>query len=284
LPSEHPLLSAVIPLTALDTPPESAFLGRATHAWFLNLVASADPARAEALHASRARKPFTVSAVFSEQRPGLVQPEVRAGEGYWLRFTAIEDELVRLLLDRVLPCLPETVQLGAASFRLGTPITDPQAHPWARLTTAGEMVEHWFGGRRATRTFNLHFASPTAVRRIRRNVVVPLPEAIFGGYLRAWNAYCAPVFDRDLLDLVGADVAITRYELRTTVVRLGQAREIGCVGRCGYTIFRREPAAWKVINLLSDFAQFCGTGYATTRGLGQTRHEDVRRKSEHRRK
>jgi CRISPR-associated endoribonuclease Cas6 len=264
------LLSIVIPLTATNTPEERIYLGRACYAFFLSLVEKVNPSLAEELHAPSGLKPFTVSALFSWEKPYLVQPEVREGERYWIRFTSIEADFSRLLAEEVLPSLPSRVDLGPATFEVGSPITESEGHPWARTTSAQALVEEWFSagvGRRLT----LEFASPTAYRRIHRNVVVPWPEGIFKGYLPAWNRYCAPAFDRDLLDLVEADVAIARYELRTAVVQIGHAREIGCVGRCGYTIFGRERALWRVINLLADFSQFCGTGYKKTMGMGQTR-------------
>lgn len=266
------LVSAIVPLLATNMPEESPYLGRACYAFFLSLVESVNPSLAEELHAPKGTKPFTVSALFSWERPHLVQPKVREGERYWIRFTSIEADLSRLLAEEVLPNLPSSVELGPATFTPEAPIVESEEHPWARTTTAEALVDRWFSSAgRVSQRFTLEFASPTAYRRIHRNVVVPLPAGIFRGYLDAWNRYCAPAFDRDLLDLVEAEVAITRYELRTAVLHIGQAREIGCLGRCGYTIFRRERAIWRVINLLADFAQFCGTGYKTTQGMGQTR-------------
>jgi len=275
------LLSTIIPLTATNTPQENAYLGRACHALFLNLIGRAEPSLAEKLHEPRGSKPFTVSALFSWDHPHLVQPEVREGERYWIRFTSIQAELSHLLAEEVLPNLPTTVELGPGRFQVETPITEVEAHPWARTTTAEALVEKWFGGNRLPRQFEMEFTSPTAIRRIHRNVVLPLPAGIFQGYLRAWNRWARPAFDRDLLDLVEADVHVTRYRLETRALDFGpkegggassrRRMEPGFVGRCAFTIFHHEPAMRRVIHLLADFAQFCGTGYKTTQGMGQTR-------------
>jgi CRISPR-associated endoribonuclease Cas6 len=281
------LLSAVIPLIARETLEQNAYLGRACHALFLNLVGRADPSLAEELHGSRGAKPFTVSALFSWDHPHLVQPKVREGERYWIRFTSLEADLSRLLAEEVLPNLRPTAELGPARFHVGTPIT--KGHPWARTTTAEALVEEWFGGgSRPPRRFELEFASPTAYRRIHRNIVLPLPAGIFQGYLRAWNRWGRPAFERDLLDLVEAEVHVTRYRLETRALDFGpkeaarepteggssygrRRMEPGFVGRCAFTIFHRESALRRVIHLLADFSQFCGTGYKTTQGMGQTR-------------
>jgi CRISPR-associated endoribonuclease Cas6 len=274
-------LSTVIPLVATETPEENTYLGRACHALFLDLIRRADPSLAEELHASRGAKPFTVSALCSWDHRHLVQPKVREGERYWLRLTSIEADLSRLLAEEVLPHLPSSVELGSARFSVGLPLTEGKAHPWARTTTAEALVEQWFGGRgRPPRRFELEFASPTAIRRIHRNIVLPLPVGLFQGYLRAWNRWARPPFERDLLDLVKEEVHVTRYRLESRALDFGPKEaggasrrrvEPGFVGRCTFTIFHREPAVRRVIHLLADFALFCGTGYKTTQGMGQTR-------------
>ena len=128
------LLSTIIPLTATNTPQESPYLGRACYAFFLSLVGRANPSLAEELHAARRSKPFTVSALFSWDRPNLVQPKVREGERYWIRFTSIEADLSHLLAQDVLPNLPSSVELGPGTFAPQAPIVEGEEHRWARTT------------------------------------------------------------------------------------------------------------------------------------------------------
>ncbi len=52
---------------------------------------------------------------------------------------------------------------------------------------------------------------------------------------------------------------------------------IGFVGRCAFSMFRSERALWRTLHLLADFAFYCGTGYKTTQGLGQTRKVPIER-------
>ena len=263
------LLSTVIPLIAANAPEESAYLGRACYAFFLSLIERVNPSLAEELHAPRGAKPFTVSALFSWEKPHLVQPEVREGERYYLRFTSIETELSRLLAEEVLPNLPSPVELGPARFDVGMPITE--GHPWAGRATPEELVERWFGGGEVGKRVTLEFASPTAFRRIHRNVVVPLPAAVFRSLLGAWNGFGRPAFEQDLVDFVEAEVEISRYRLRSAAVQIGPGWQIGCIGRCSYVCFHPQRSVWRVLHLLADFALFCGVGYKTTQGMGQAR-------------
>ena len=110
------------------------------------------------------------------------------------------------------------------------------------------------------------------MRHIHRNLVVPEPAAVFASWLRAWNLFGAPAFDTDFVDFVEAQVLISRYNLRSVRVQIGKGTQLGCVGWCNYYVFQRELAARRILHLLADFAEFCGTGYKTTQGLGQTHY------------
>lgn len=266
------LLSAIIPLTGANTPAKQTFLGRQAHGLLLDLVSEAEASLAEQLHASRGTKPFTLSGLVHAELPHLVQPQAREGDEYFLRITSVDRGLSQMLLEKILPNLPHEIRLGPARFTVGEPATEEDQHPWARTTRVTELVAKWFGSEEEIgSTFELEFASPTTIRQIDRNVLLPWAGGVIGGYLRVWNAHCQPAFDPALSDLVEEEVLVSRYDLQTHVVNYGEYQLPGWMGRCGYVIFHREASVRRVINLLADFSQFCGTGYKTTQGMGQTR-------------
>ena len=77
-------LSAIIPLTALNTPPPEAnrFFGREAHALFMDLVRRADPALAESIHEPRGDKPFTVSGLLESRNHRAPLSPIRASTQY----------------------------------------------------------------------------------------------------------------------------------------------------------------------------------------------------------
>jgi CRISPR-associated endoribonuclease Cas6 len=321
-------LSLLLPLTPHTPLDRRAFLGREAHAWFLSLVGAAAPALAEKLHADEQRKPFTVSGVRRYLTPdpsptkrgeNLVPnlhsplligegPGVRSGS-HFVRVTSLSAELSALLLNDVLPRLPETARLGETMFTVGQPIGDAAQHPWAGQTTAEALLGQWFApAAPVSARVVTQFASPTAFKRQGRLWVTPLPAPLVQSWLMAWNTYAAPKFESDLVSLVERDALITRYRLRTVAVSLrdedrrmkdeagssnerlemkgennsslilhpkpffrGSSFVSGFVGTCALTLFSRERALWRTIHLLADFALYCGTGYKTTQGMGQTR-------------
>jgi CRISPR-associated endoribonuclease Cas6 len=78
----------------------------------------------------------------------------------------------------------------------------------------------------------------------------------------------------DLLDVVHAHVGISSHRVRTEWHDLGYSQIVGFVGDVTYTIVDAkrldQELVWQ-LNVLADYAEFCGTGRKTTQGMGQTR-------------
>ena len=75
------------------------------------------------------------------------------------------------------------------------------------------------------------------------------------------------------LDLVAAHVAVSRFRLETRAVIFDCYPQIGFVGTVSYRIIRSRCLGHDLIrriNILADYAPFCGTGHKTTQGMGQT--------------
>jgi CRISPR-associated endoribonuclease Cas6 len=244
------------------------FFGREAHALFLDLVRRADPALAESLHAARGDKPFTVALL-----PSYVKIGGKSGDA--MRFTAFEPRLARLLAENVLPNFPREIRLGNMHFTVGAPLTDRATHPWAGISDARALANLWFApATRVDTRITLQFLTPTAHRQIHRTILFPHAVQLWGGWLRAWNTSAQPAFEDDLIAQIEQNVALSRYELKTEVADFGAFREAGWVGHATFTCFSKERALWRVLNLLADFAFYCGTGYKTTQGMGVTLRVD----------
>lgn len=103
------LLSLVISLKPLKPAPPDAPLplwwGRAAHALLLNVARRYDEKLAESLHNEQGPRPFTASTLMGRFPGGGFDAE----RPYTLRLTAIQSELVEILLDAVQPGGPLAV-------------------------------------------------------------------------------------------------------------------------------------------------------------------------------
>jgi CRISPR-associated endoribonuclease Cas6 len=270
------LLSTLIRLNPLKPVPLPINLGRAAYAFFLDLVSDHDPALAEDLHAADRLKPFTVSSLKGRMGP------IRNGQFkldpermYALRFTSFSERLSDFLTERVWPNLPEQFSLLDVPFRVEGYTADGKEHHWAGHATFNELAQRYLMERNPQRSLRMDFASATSFRRSigDRTYDVPLPEPglVFDSYLQAWNAY-APVYLNPEVKRFGEEcVAVSRYRLRTRLVRFGEACTCGFVGKCKFSILVGDEYWMRVMNLLAAFAFYAGTGYQTTVGQGQTR-------------
>ena len=273
-------ISAVIRLM----PPEDVTLrptmGHHAHAAFLSLLRMSDPEKAEEIHATAAQKPFTVSPLIGdgERRGNFLR--IRAGTECWLRFTFLDDGLFVHFGNAFLTQNLPSIRLGGATFQL------------SRLVSSGTETNDWSGAKayealmesaRTDTRMRVRFHSPTAFRKLsprgqktRNDPHIDLVRC-YQSWVNKWNAFAPMHIDKQrLLDFVARHAGLTAVESKSRMLDFGKHKAIGFVGSCAYQFFDDEgnPEMLRLVNLLADFAFYCGTGYKTTMGMGQTRRQE----------
>jgi len=125
-------------------------------------------------------------------------------------------------------------------------------------------------------SLTFRFVSPTSFRSQDMHYPLPDPVMAFQSWLLRWNAFAPEELRLNVntLDLVAAHMAIARFRLETQAVTFDRYTQIGFVGTVTYRIIKRRRLGHELIrrlNILADYAPFCGTGHKTTQGMGQTR-------------
>ncbi len=264
------LLSAVIQLRARETAVLPSHLGKAAHALFLRLVASADAEAGERLHDDSGPRPFTVSDLMGLPRRGR-NAFAAPGASCMLRFTSYDDALSGLLLEQVLPHFPADVELDNSPFSVEGVFLEAGAHPLSGQTSYEELAEQCLlDAKRAPSRVRLFFASPTTFRSQGRNVPLPLPGLVFGSLAERWNAFSSIAISPEVREYAEECLAVAQCHVRTRTVEVAGGKQVGFVGSCTYAALRHEPYWLRVTRLLAAFAFYSGVGYKTTMGLGQT--------------
>jgi len=230
---------------------------RALQAAFYAWLRAGSAELAVRLHDADGPKPFTISDLFRR----------RDTEGYLWRVTLLQDELVGPLAAGLMTATH--VDLLGYPVPIRHRSVELQGHSYADLAR----------GARADTHIEVRFVSPTSFRSQGMHYLLPDPVIVWQSWLSRWNSF-APEglrYDVNMLDVVAAHVAISRYELRTETTRYqGEQsyQQIGFVGRVSYRVMRAELLGEEIVrrlNALADYAFYCGTGHHTTRGMGQTR-------------
>lgn len=280
------LIAAIISLTSESSYPILGPLGRPIQAWFLRQVTAKNPKLAKALHDSQGLKPYTVSTLLDRNgRPLSTGIWLQPGETYWLRITSFEEELSKLLKEQILSDLPEILTLYKMNLRIDGYTFDPGEHPWAGKTTYNAMAQD-AAYIKAKNNIRLEYQSPTAFRSQGVDIPLPIPEQIFRNYWQKWNKFSPAHMEIQDVWPAFAKNCITINKLahiNTVKWQVSEENRRSYTGFTGTTTFKLLPPnrrkEWKdfhdgaaaVMQSLSTFAFYCGTGHHTTIGMGQTR-------------
>ena len=180
-----------------------------------------------------------------------------------------------------------SIRLGGATFQL------------SRLVASGAETKDWSGAKiyedliesaGTEPRMRVRFYSPTAFRELsprgqktRNEPTIDLVRC-YQSWINKWNAFAPMQIDKPaLLDFVARHAGLTVVESKSRMLDFGKHKAIGFVGGCAYQFFverqsegRVDTDMLRLANLLADFAFYCGTGYKTTMGMGQTRRQESR--------
>jgi CRISPR-associated endoribonuclease Cas6 len=274
------LISAVLTIRPLQESTISADQGRATNGLFLEWVQRADPGLAQELHDIEGVKPFTVSGLLGLGRAVRGEVNLDPDHPLWWRVTTLTPRLSQVVLEQVLPSLPDQLILADQPFQVVGATVDETEHPWAGQTSYEDLAQrHLLGAEEPSPWLNLEFATPTTFRSEGKHLPFPLPGLVFDHWLSKWNRFAPLSLHPDVKRFAEECLAVSRYQLRSQVVRFGPATFIGFIGRCSFRALRRDPYWLRLLHTLAAYAFYCGTGHKTTMGLGQTRVQRVGNKS-----
>jgi len=255
-------------------PEQNAFLplslGTALHALFLALVTDSQPELGQSLHIDQPQKPFTVSPLkgrFARTGSHLV---ALSGNTYLVRFTVLTEEVFAALNKTLLKKFisKSKITLKGSAFFLDNITFEPTTETaWGGFSSFEEIYENAATDPR----INLLFCSPTTFRHKRMNLPVPTPNLVWSSLWEKWNAFAPIKLSPELKHYADEHIAIAKYNLRTRMINLADAGQVGFTGTCQYLCLSQDSHLLKEINALADFAFYCGTGAKTTMGMGQTR-------------
>ena len=268
------------------SPPENVTLrptmGHHAHAVFLSLLRIGNPKKAEEAHATSTQKPFTVSPLIARSTRHRDRLHLQAGTECKLRFTFLSDALFAHFALVFLTGQLPSVRLGQATFQINRlTATASETEGWGSTTTYEELIET-----AGTETrMQMRFYSPTAFRALtprgqdRRDEAAIDLVRCYQSWVNKWNTFAPMQIDKErLLKFVENHAGLTAVDSKNSVLDFGRNKIRGFIGSCAYQFFIElqavdtadlEMLRW--VNLLADFAFYCGTGYKTTMGMGQTR-------------
>jgi CRISPR-associated endoribonuclease Cas6 len=171
-------------------------------------------------------------------------------------------------MDAVLKVAKQALRLESAVFNIDSVLVNKAESPLCNFQRFEELIENGT----MEHTLHLQFDSVTTFRSGgKRNIIFPEPSLILGSYYNKWQHFSTLTFPESLT-VCWENVRLSRYKLETHIQHFAGYQETGFAGKCTLELDKELPEdAVKAINILADFAFYCGTGAKTTMGMGQTR-------------
>ena len=253
-------------------------MGHHAHAAFLAILRESDPDLADTLHAQSAQKPFTVSPLIAEAKKRDNLLHIRAGTDCKLRFTFLDDELFKHFGKAFFTPNMPPIRLGEATFQVKQLVSyATEERSWSGSATYAELIE---SAKTDTRMC-FRFYSPTAFRRMtppgqrtRSDAYLDLVRC-YQSWVNKWNAFAPIQLDKaEILAFITDHGQVTSVTTKSRALNFGKHTEVGWVGTCACVFYPEsslDAELLRAANCLADFAFYCGTGYKTTMGMGQTR-------------
>ncbi|MZP30638.1 CRISPR-associated endoribonuclease Cas6 [Heliobacterium undosum] len=267
------LLNAILELEAPQQTTQTTIReegGEKLHGMFFDLLKSTDPALATAIH-DQEGKPFAISTLRSlaQRTPMFTPPDnplsspkegTGQNEGRRWRFT------IRSLDQR----LSEVIDRAAAEWE-GKAVRIGNAPLVIRnIRVMKKTYEELYTESECRNPIHFRFLTPTSFRQRGTQVVLPIPELVFGSLLRRWNQYSPLPFPETLADEFTA-IRIRKHNIRTDLYQFDRYKIIGFVGDVVFEFATSNPVSPILFNALARFAEYSGVGYKSTMGMGETR-------------
>ena len=271
-------LISLIPETDVTLRPT---MGHHAHAAFLSILKQSNPEVAKAVHAPAAQKPFTVSPLIAAAKNQNNRLHIKAGTECRLRFTFLDDELFTHFGKTFLTLTMPPIRLGEAVFQVRQMVSHAtEERSWSGSATYAELVQ----SAKTDTQMSFRFYSPTAFRRLTprgqqtRSDAYPDLVRCYQSWVNKWNAFAPIKLDRtEILAFITEYGQVTSITTKSRALNFGKHTEIGWVGTYACVFYPEDsldPDLRRAVNCLAAFAFYCGTGYKTTMGMGQTRRVD----------
>ena len=197
---------------------------------------------------------------------------LKPGTPCYLRVTLLEDLLFPTFSRYFLNCPEPTFQLGETEFTVTSVLATPESgNQWSSYVSYAELIDHAMQ-QHAQRRIRFQFVTPTCFSKGDMDLPLPLPRLVFQSYQKRFSEFYDVAFLPDFVELVDLHTGISSLKhLRTDTIKTKHTPLTGFTGEVSFEISKKAPPELVFqMNLLADFAFFCGTGKKTTVGMGQT--------------
>lgn len=256
------LYSCAVYIKAVEDIRFYTYEGEALHGLLFNILSKVDAKMATKVHDSFDKK-FTISNFmpFTQRRgKGKI---LKNNKEYKFRITFLDQDLYRNFI-RYFLTFEDDLLLNGVKIIPQKILTTDERDSWCRETNFDQLLKS-----PPKRMVNIRFLTTTSFRLGERNIILPIPESVFGSLLYKWEAANGPELSLESSDL--ADIDLNRYDIKSRLERFKSYVIKGFTGNCQFRLENLDKEKRREVLALARFGFYSGIGYKTTMGLGQVK-------------
>ncbi len=262
------LTSLVIQLEATGEGLISGGTGRAVHGLWYAQWDKSHPDTANMLHNETETPPFSLSPLMGLPRALRDVTRIECGQKAWFRIATLTGRLSERLTTLWAPQLPDEVELAGIRWRV---VGIPKEDAWNRQISYQELATRHLFNNRPPGYWKLSFETPVTFNSGVGYLPFPLPNILIASWMRRWQAFAPLALPDDLQKSVRERLLVSSYNMRSAVVRYGERMHPGGLGSYTLRALKMPASERAQVDLLANYAFFCGSGYKSTQGMGLTR-------------
>lgn len=274
------ICSVVVPLRAVQDGRLDRFTGKAVHGFWLDHWRHISPRFSKQLHAPSPCSPYTLSPLMGlpKIRNGII--DIRSGTQAWMRIATLTDELSERLYSEWLVHLPETMRIAGVFWQVNRSALDELPKIWTAQANQQELADQYLLVREPARQWFYRFLTPTAFHAEAGHFPIPLPVPLVRSWMRRWEAFGSVHLPEDFSRNVSRGVVVSAYELKSVLVHDSKRKQVGGEGWITLKDTGLSVGERALMDLLSVYSFWTGSGHHTTQGMGMTLADSYRKAKE----
>ncbi len=206
-------------------------------------------------------KKFTLSSFMPFTRRKGRLKILEKNREYKFRITFLDENLFHHFLTYFIK-IQEPLFLNNVEICPTKILTTDAQDPWCSESTFEQLFQN-----PKKELVMIKFLTTTTFRKGDRQLILPLPESVFGSLLFRWQLSGGPSLSLQQNDF--KEIDLSRYELKTRQEQFGDYQVKGFTGNCEYWLGNLDKKKREEVIALAGFGFYSGIGYKTTMGLGQ---------------
>jgi CRISPR-associated endoribonuclease Cas6 len=275
------LAAFILQLRPLHQARIPVWLGRATHAWFIQSLEAIHPQLVAAAHDGSKLRAATLSNLYGLEGEELAALSTQ--QTYDLRLTTLHADLTRITQTALVPqWLAGPIHLHDQPFRVESIIWQAEKDPRSGSTSYAALLDAKVG-----RRVRLYFISPTNFKRSPALAKQsnekwpelfqpwPDPRLLIQNLAARWNEFSPHPLQHEGAELANYAelLRVVDFQIqgqRVSFERASRGSSVGFIGMVEYEFLPSiPPSIQKQLWALLHFAKYSGVGVKTSMGMGQ---------------